>query len=165
MAHQEIAEALAGAELHTIDIPKRPNYDDLISWPIVRRSYEDTTLHYLVFKPFNSNYDPGFNGIEHIRKYLSGRKIYPAAMIITREITSAKVHYNLMMWVCEDHDFYLEGKQTSRYRISHQIVTTQKDKYNVHEYIIKESKHRYFETNIDIYVPNSNTVRALGRHH
>ena len=120
MAHIERTEALAGVELYNMDTYNKPNYTTLISWPIVNRSYETQTLHYMVFKPFNSNYDPDFNGIEHIRKYLSGRKINPEAMIITREIMSAKVHYNVMIWVCEDHDFYLEGKQTSRYRISHQ---------------------------------------------
>lgn len=131
------------------------NYDKVISWPIIKRSFENLFCFYLVFKPFNINYDDEFNCVKHVKKYLLNKKNIDT-MIITREILDcAKIHVNVMIWTTALHRLkyhLLDGKQTSKYRIKSSYVKTAVDKFRVHEYIIKESKKRWMYPSNDIVI-------------
>lgn len=152
-----IDEALAGVEatIYSNDIvPKQnimSNYPRLPSWPVVKRSYEKPLcLYYAVFKPFNKNYDPEFDGIDHIRKKVN-RFTKTENMIITREINEAKIHYNVMFWTLNPEcESFFHEKKTNRYYIHCQKAPLS-DKYKIHEYIVKESMTRFFKKK-DIYI-------------
>jgi len=163
MEHSKEAEALAGAganidsnditfsaegyevQLLNLNLKHRGcvlhNYLSLPSWRFIKnpiRTLADS--YYIVFKPLDHNYDPKFDGIEHVRKHL-GKTV---VMIIVREITAKKVHYHCMVWSHEDLS-KLHEKCTNRYKIHVQSFPT-KDKAQVHEYLVKESHTRYFYT-------------------
>lgn len=125
-------------------------YHTLPSWPIVQRSHERPTIgFFLVFKPFNKNYEPTYDGMDHIRKKLS-KTVY-SDLIITREIKATKVHYNVMVWSA-DNFLSLLGTHTNKYKIYCVPFKEGKDKYQIHDYIVKESKSRPFKLYEDIYI-------------
>lgn len=103
-------------------------------------AYEEPyKYYYIVFKPFNKHYSDEYDGMEHIRKYIQKRcKQY----VITREITSAKIHYNVL--AVSKYDLrQLNGNHTKRYMIYSSIVSsTIEDRYRVIDYITKEFKQR-----------------------
>lgn len=132
------------------------NYLRLPSWYLIRRSYEaPTRLYFLVFKPFNKNYNAKKDLMDHVRKKIgSGHK----AVVITREINATKVHYNAMILTNKpDLVTTLHNKQTNIYKITCKECPLA-DKYRVHDYITKESRTRYFYDtkttwhNKDIYI-------------
>lgn len=124
------------------------NYSRLASWAVIGNYVNcGGNIYYLVFKPKNKRYDPKKNLLDHVRKKC-GKHI---AIIITREIEARKVHYNVLVRTAEDL-LRLHDTQDSRFYIYCTAVpNTKKDVDTVHEYIIKESKTRYFYDNLDIY--------------
>lgn len=129
-------------------------YKELPSWHIIKRSHEiPVEAYYLVFKPFDKNYDPGFNAIRHILRKLKGHWL---DIIITREILASKVHYNVLLF--DDEGVELHEKQTNRYYIFCQKLASVSDKHYVHEYMVKEVHRRPFYNNLDIAVYTRNVV-------
>lgn len=120
------------------------------------RCYERASCEYLVFKPFDSNYDPSHNEMEHIRKYLY-EKIKKndsrvLLMIITREVLATKVHYNVFLWrtikgIADINVFH--NMKTSKFMIHSQDLENPGDRQRVLLYIIEESKFRRFNRYID----------------
>lgn len=142
------------------------NYLRLASWNVVHDyPLQDMKHYFVVFKPFNKKYNSNYDGMDHVRKALGDCK----AMIITREIRSAKVHYNALIATTQN---FIEKheKNTSRYMmyvksLDHKnFLDTVHACNSVHEYIIKESKLRYFiaqhkkgyKVPLDIYVRMNN---------
>lgn len=140
------------------------NYRSLPSWWLIGRTYEEDYHYvYLVYKPLEKNYDKNFDGMDHVRKHLKSNF---EAVIITREVNAKKVHYNVMA-ICKGHMqldklLQLHEKHTSRYYVySTYVNKTREDIDRVHEYIIKESRTRYFYKNKDIYVYDKHTKRQF----
>lgn len=130
------------------------NYKRLPSWSLVKADPQ-TSIYFMVFKPMNEHYDPHFNGMDAMRKYI-GKVDH---LIITREINSAKVHYNAMIWTDRDMTIKHE-KHTKRYYV-YCVCISGADRFKVHDYIVKESHTRYFNHGqpplwkynpVDIYV-------------
>lgn len=132
--------------------------------PYADRCYEGCTPLYLVFKPFDRNYDPSVNEMEHIRKYLQSKQDI-RLLIMTREIIATKVHYNVFMWVYNDdahlkrnHPDYQDPclifheKHTSKFMIHCDSLDTLCDRYQVLEYMIKESTMRRFNQPQDLRI-------------
>lgn len=116
------------------------NYLRLSSWPIIKRSYESPlNLFMLAFKPFNKLYNPNTDFMDHVRKKIGSHK----AVIITREINATKVHYHAIVITDKALDEKLHDKQTNTFKISC-IKCPMKDKYRIHDYIVYESRKRYF---------------------
>lgn len=139
------------------------NYLDLSQNIVNRyypRVYENAECMYLVFKPFNKNYDFHFDAMDHIRKYIySTCQRYEQKvllMIITREIIATKVHYNVFLWVELPNNLgkiiQFHQKQTSRYRIHAEVLDSPYDREKVLDYMIKESAQRRFNYKIDYKV-------------
>lgn len=124
------------------------NYYLQASWRVIGNYLNCVgNIYYLVFKPKNKNYDPKKNLIDHVRKKVGKYSV----IIITREIDATKVHYNVLVRTSEELS-HLHDHQDSRFMISCQLVPNRKkDLDTVHEYIIKESKTRYFYDNVDIF--------------
>lgn len=117
---------------------------------IVSRTYEKPfKWYFLTFKPFDKGYikDNLFyqkKGIDHARKKIGRVEAY----YITREIKATKTHINAL--VCSDRDLSgLHEKKTNKYFIYCEEV---KNRFDVFEYIFKESKERYFNKNIDFAI-------------
>lgn len=129
------------------------NYTRLASWHVVP-TLENTSLRvfFMVFKPLNSNYSIDYDGIEYCRKYLSKCD----TVIITREINSAKIHFNAIVSSPQDLTEHHE-KRTGKFMIYCQEIKPERVR-RVHEYIVKESRYRYFisaiakKRPVDIYV-------------
>lgn len=141
------------------------NYQRLGSWDIIKQIVRSKLIvSFLVFKPFNSNYDSKYDGLEHVRKKIGKEYQF---LIITREIKATKVHYNVLV-VSENSFMYLNERKTSRYMISCQDVNNDISNVSrVHEYIIKESQERLFhaiQSPIDLYV-SERVDRAVKRHY
>lgn len=132
------------------------NYDYMAGqlMPYAGRCYENAQCFYLVFKPFDSNYDFHFDGMDHIRKYL--QKCDPKLIIVTREILAKKKHYNVFIWIKElvlaNPNFTLHNKHTSRYMIHQSHLSDLGDRTRVMRYMIKESKERRFNKFVDYKV-------------
>lgn len=111
-------------------------------FPLVKQ----TVSYFMTFKPFNKNYDPKFNALDHVRKkiYLHNSG-HIKAVIISREITAKKVHYNAIVFSTKCL-LNLDNKQTNRFKIYCKMIDKNTESV-VHEYITKESKTRYFEKN------------------
>lgn len=153
MAHINRVEALAGTELYTTELPCLLHNYNFMSDKILfyaARCYENAEAFYMVFKPFDVNYDFHFNGSEHIRKYIYS-KVKPHLYILTREIIATKVHYNVFVWVPKG-SFNFHDKHTSKYMINSQYLKTYGDRHNVLEYMIKESKQRRFNKDMDYII-------------
>lgn len=147
------------------------NYSRLASWRMLHHFFEtqDRFVNYfVVFKPFKKTDDKNFDGLKHIRAYLKNKGIVAEAIIITREVMAKRVHYNMlistMYGMCQLHD-----KQTSKYRMHVQMILSKiKPVLAIHDYIVKESKIRYFHTkswdgtsytdNVDLYCRVGNTI-------
>lgn len=125
------------------------NYPRLPSWSVIGNYVNCVgNIYYLVFKPKNKKYDPKKNLMDHVRKKCGKH----SAIIITREIEAAKVHYNVLVRTTEDLS-KLHDTQDSRFYIyCKEVPHKAADLNKVHEYIVKESKTRYFTDNKDIYV-------------
>lgn len=143
-------------------IPKEnmmSNYKRVISWPVVKRSYErPLNLYYATFKPFDHNYDPEKIQLEHVRKKIASW-CKTSAIIITREIEAKKHHYNAMFWTTVPLlDLKVHDTCTNLFKVwCNQVPLV--DKYNIHDYIIKESRIRYFKPKKDVYsFPKVNLV-------
>jgi len=124
------------------------NFDTLPSWPIIDRTHEEPMrLYFLTFKPFDSNYDPQFNGMDHVRNKLGTEY---ETKIISREILAKKIHYNAMVFTTKDLS-HLHETHTRRYFIycEEKPMCSKRD---IHYYIMKEAKERYFWTGLDIGV-------------
>lgn len=135
------------------DDPKCNRYEDLPSWHVINRSYEpkDMNLYSMTFKPFNKTYDPTFNAIDHIKKKIKS-KCEVECLVITREILATKVHYHAMLFTKNNlMGPLLNGKQTNKFRITCKVANYF-DKFQIHEYIIKEIHQRCFKPDLDIYV-------------
>lgn len=151
----EPTEGESGACLHdeaiTLLRPIFHNYNFVKTWPIIKRSYE-YDMYYIVFKPFNVNYDPNYNGMKSVKQYLHKRKDFDT-MIITREIMDcAKIHFNVILWSKSDY-MKINGKHLNHYYITVQKVKkTTADKMTVHHYCIKESKKRHMYPKNDILI-------------
>lgn len=110
---------------------------------ITERTYESPFKWYFItFKPFNSTYLKHLDfykskGLDHCRKKVGKVKAY----IMTKEIMAEKQHIN-MLCVCDRPlDSLLHEKKTSKYMI---FAEEAQDRDRVLQYIIKESKQRYF---------------------
>lgn len=132
------------------------NYSRLASWHLVTRSHEDMNLFFMVFKPFSSNKDTTNqkrNAMDHVRKkIMEDNQVQD--VIITREVLAKRVHFNAMVFTKSDLST-LHDTKTSRYMIYCKRVPYV-DKYKVHEYVVKESRVRYFYSEcksriLDIY--------------
>jgi len=124
------------------------NYPRLASWQVIGNYLNCVgNIFYLVFKPKNAKYDPKKNLLDHVRKKCGKY----GAIIITREVEATKIHYNVLVRTTEDLK-RLHDSQDSRFYIwCKEVPNKNKDLSKVHEYIIKESKLRYFYDNKDIY--------------
>lgn len=125
------------------------NYERLASWKMLHNFYHvpvGSKNYFVVFKPFNKTKDEELDGLKHVRAYLKNKKVKIDAVIITREILATRVHYNML--IQSTFDFMtLHDKQTSKYRMFvTEVKGTIRDVMACHEYIIKESKIRYFHT-------------------
>lgn len=153
-----VANAEDGAHYITAIIPPRPyfclfhNYHNIVYdyYYIVERTYEQPfKWYFLTFKPFNKGYesDPAFyakKGIDHCRKKIGKVTAY----LITREIKATKIHINAL--VCSDRDLSkLHEQKTNKYFIYCEQV---KNRFQVFDYIFKESRERYFNKFIDFVV-------------
>lgn len=137
------------------------NYPSLASWPIIRRSHENMSLFFMVFKPKNKRYDPLFDGMDLVRKRIGSDF---QDLIITREIDSKKIHYNAMVFTKKDLSAQHE-KQTSRFFIYCKKVPYA-DKYKVHQYIVKESMTRYFYSrNLSPMINDIYVASKYGKEH
>ncbi len=111
---------------------------------ILQRSYERPYhWYYLTFKPFNKNYERDMDfyktkGLDHCRKKVGKVKAY----IMTKEIKAAKVHINMIVVTDRPLSAELHEKQTNKYFIYCQKCI---NRFDTFEYIIKESKSRYFK--------------------
>jgi len=117
---------------------------------LVERSYEKPfKWYYLTFKPFNKNYEKDLDfynrkGFDHVRKKIG--KV--SASIMTREITAKKIHINVLC--CTDRPIdMLHQMKTNKYFIYCQECPGPEDRRLVLEYILKESKSRYFHEHLD----------------
>jgi len=117
---------------------------------LVERSYEKPfKWYYLTFKPFNKNYEKDLDfynrkGFDHVRKKIG--KV--SASIMTREITAKKIHINVLC--CTDRPIdMLHQMKTNKYFIYCQECPGPQDRRLVLEYILKESKSRYFHEHLD----------------
>lgn len=115
---------------------------------IIQRTYErPNEWYFLTFKPFNKNYERDLDwyttkGLDHCRKRVGKVKAY----IMTREIKATKVHINMIVVTDRPLSDELHEKQTNRYFIYCQKCI---NRFDTFEYIIKESKSRYFNKYVD----------------
>lgn len=147
------------------------NYSRLASWRMLHNFFETEDRfrnYFVVFKPFKKTDDKQLDGLKHIRAYLKNKDIRPEAIIITREVMAKRVHYNMLIHTTYKMDL-LHNKQTSKYRMYvNEVQTKIKPVLACHEYIVKESKVRYFHTkswdgtsytdNVDLYCRVGNTI-------
>jgi len=145
--------ALYSNEDEYIEIPKEclfHNYSKVYKQVghLVRRSYERPHKWFmLTFKPFIKTYEKDINfyiskGFDHVRKKVG--KV--DAFIMTREINAAKVHINMLCCTTRALDIELHEKQTNKYFIYCQPCI---DRHCALEYILKESRTRFFYEYID----------------
>lgn len=145
------------------------NYNHLASWSIVTRSHEETKAFFMIFKPFLSNRDTPKqkrNAMDHVRKKIMDEEVDD--VIITREILATRIHFNALVF-CKKDLSHLNDKKTSRYFITCKQVPYA-DKYKVHDYIVKESRVRFFYSNAtfninDIYVASRNEKGQVCRYY
>jgi hypothetical protein len=115
---------------------------------IIERSYElPEKWYFITFKPFNKNYEKNIElyttkCLDHCRKKLGKVSAY----IMTREIKATKIHVNILCVTDRPLVKLLHGKKTYRYYIYCQEASSKRDSL---EYIIKESKERYFYKYVD----------------
>lgn len=129
------------------------NYASLASWPLITSSHEPDRyqMYFLVFKPFDSNKDTRIqkrNAMDHVRKKIESVLKYDILsqdydLIITREINARRTHFNALVFCKTDLEMELHENKTSRYMIYAQNIKYE-DKYKVHDYMVKESRSRYF---------------------
>lgn len=107
--------------------------------PVPLDTIEDSTWYYMVFKPFNDRYDPAYNGLDYVRKFVTSNK-KTNAYVITRERNAAKVHYNVLINVNNSVDMTkYDNHPTQKYMISSVMVgNTIDDRKRVYVYITKE---------------------------
>jgi len=117
---------------------------------LVQRSYEKPfKWYYLTFAPFNKNYEKDIkfylnDGFRHATKKIGKVECF----IITREINAKKVHLNVLC--CSDQSLEkLHQMKTNKYSIHCQELPGPRDRRLVLEYILKESKSRYFHEHLD----------------
>lgn len=109
------------------------------------RTYElPYRWYFITFAPFNKNYERDIEwyktkGFDHCRKKVGKMEQY----IMTRETNASKVHINIVCVV----DRELRLTNTNRYSVYCEPCI---DRRKAVEYILKESKKRYFENYIDI---------------
>lgn len=115
---------------------------------LVERSYERPyKWYFMVFKPFDKSYERDYDfyqstaSFDHIKKKLGAVSFY----LFTREIFAAKTHVNVL--VCSKRDLSsLHDKKTNKFWI---FSKPAKERRDVFEYIIKESKIRRFKPKLD----------------
>ena len=149
----DVSQMIEEYERHEFKIPLKSlftNYYRLASWeilPCIRDS--ERKIYYLVFSPKNKRYNPNRDFTDHIRKKMGKYN----QLIITREIYATKIHYNVLV-TSDDDKSRMHDTQDSTFYIVSKVVRNE-DVNRVHQYIIKESKKRYFKDTqkpVDIYV-------------
>lgn len=119
---------------------------------LVERSYEKPfKWFYLVCTPFNKNYEKDLDfynrkGFDYVRNKIVKKA---EAMIMTREIVSKKIHINVLC--CTDKPLDQIKLKTNKYHVYCQECPAPQDRRLVLEYILKESKSRYFHEHLDYY--------------
>jgi len=115
---------------------------------LVKRSYERPfRWYFLTFKPFNKNYEKDIDfynrkGFDHVRKKIGKTE----AMIMTKEIQASKIHINVLCCSERNLSELLHDKNTNKYHIFSEPC---KDRHLVLEYILKESRTRFFHEHLD----------------
>jgi len=90
--------------------------------------------HYLVFVPYDKNYDPTYNAHDFIRKnYCKGLDGYH--FVITKE-SATKIHWNLLINTSHNMEAF-HMKATKHFKIFHQEVKIN-EHVNVYHYITKD---------------------------
>lgn len=138
------------------DLYKMPSYcmlhnylslHKLVSY-ITGRTYERPhKWYFLTFTPFNSTYTKNLDFytnkcLDHCRKKLGKVEAY----IITREIKATKIHINVLCVTKRDLSKELHKAKTNRYFI---YCEECRDRNHCLDYILKESKTRYFKQYVD----------------
>jgi len=130
------------------------NYPRLSSWPVLGKMLMTKygKVYYIVCAPKNKKYDGKKCLIDHIRKKIGK---YWTEVIITREIRSTKIHYNVLVRSDNELKTKLHLTQDSRFfYYVQEVPDTFSNIKTVHEYITKEARERYFmclKKPIDIY--------------
>lgn len=128
--------------------------------PLIKRSYEKCKAYFLTFKPFNGTYetDPNYYQVRALDAVVCKLKPHCSLIIATREMLDcAKTHINIF---CQSNidlvSKYHEKTSHNKFKIYCKEV---EDKYKVIDYILKESKRRYFIKNQDyrIFDPYKST--------
>lgn len=96
-------------------------------------------FYFIVFVPYDHNYDPSYNALDWIRKnYTKSAKSYVA----TKE-SASKLHWNLLVNSKEDYTrFHL--KATQRFKLY-----VQKVNYGTHPRVYQYITKDYYEKNYD----------------
>lgn len=87
--------------------------------------------YFMVFKPFDSNYDPKYNALDFIRK---GYTKDAGAFVITKEQNATKVHWNALIYSRHKLMDY-HKKKTQRFMIYSEITL---EPLSVYRYMTKE---------------------------
>lgn len=116
-------------------------YKDI--WYNIGKEYPGCRDYYLVFAPLRCHEDSMLD-MKRIEKYLRDRYKYKR-IVITREIYSDRVHYNVM-FTTHMNARLLDGRIVQKFYIKAQIMQKDKDLRTVWDYIFKESEKRPFTT-------------------
>lgn len=136
---------------HEMDCIKMPtkklfkNMPRLLCDPIPQRTYEIGEWYYLVFKPYNGTYDPEYNALDYIRKFLSKSNLVNC-YVITRERISSKIHWNVLVNCTKDLMIY-HDHPTQKFFIHAQVCPKPCDRSKVYDYITKEYYVNHLEWN------------------
>lgn len=129
------------------------NYEYMYKYtePFVQRSYEDGRWYYIVCKPFDKQYQKHnkwftttqfMNSVKcSLRKYCKDDE---PDMFLVKEKDAPKHHINVLICTCADLNF-LDNKNNNKYKFYCRELIDQGDRSRVRDYMIKESKHRYFK--------------------
>lgn len=117
------------------------------------RTYEDHKCFFIVFKPYNKAYADDkewfeFKGMDRIRKSINEQHYF-----ITREVDSAKIHINMVVYSQKDLVSLLHEKsRLNKYFMSCSELKTKGDRERVVNYITKESTTRQFRKYLDYQI-------------
>lgn len=96
----------------------------------------ESKWYFLVFKPFNKSYDPNYNGMDFVRKWIT-TKLAPVTYVITRERLSAKIHYNVLLNCAIDVNKY-HDHNLMKFRMYVEYLPDLINRMRVYKYITKE---------------------------
>lgn len=152
MKIEALAEIEATIQRYSKDSNQIGNYNELYEeyrLPL-SRTYWSKGWYFLTFKPFNKTYeeDPSWYNEKLIRKVYDRFRPMAKLMWLTRETEATKTHVNLLIYTDKDISKYNDSIFFNKAKVFCVGIVAQ-DRFNIFNYIFKESKNRWFYYHTD----------------